>query len=175
MVCRAEIFKFLVNQELCSLFNTLLIVLSHKGSAPFEHALNMFHSSASLYRTGGRMPTPQPTPGGGTAAAGNRRGPGEALPCSGALPRTSPHWDGTEVALGTWPLLLGMACGGVGGGGDHSGVALSRLRGPEAGCEELAPQAAPSAATGCLLRYLASIYCYAPLTFTLTLTIDLQD
>lgn len=61
MVCRAEIFKFLVNQELCSLFNTLLIVLSRKDSAPFEHALNMFHSSASLYLTGRRMPTPQPT------------------------------------------------------------------------------------------------------------------
>lgn len=149
MVCRAEIFKFLVNQELCSLFNTLLIVLSRKDSAPFEHALNMFHSSASLYLTGRRMPTPQPTrwvaqPPLGAAWGQERLAAGAQL---------APRWSGHSTI-----------CSGQG----MVGTGLGRV--------ELAPhQAVPSAATGCLLWCLASIYCCAPLTFKLALIRDLQD
>lgn len=43
-VCRAEIFKVIVNQKLCCPFSTLLIILPQKDSAPFTRALMAFHS-----------------------------------------------------------------------------------------------------------------------------------
>lgn len=139
MVCRAEIFKFIVNQELCSLFNTLLIVLSHKDSAPFEHALNMFHSSPSLYLTGGRMPTPQPTRWVAQPPLGATWGQERLCPALGlcrALVLTGtgwrwhwePRWCCWGWRVGAWEVAVTAA-------GWHCPACL---QGPEAGCRDRA-------------------------------------
>jgi len=113
-------FKFVVNQELCCLFNILLIILSQKDSAPFEHALKAFCfpvcSAISTSRTGEKEACPSAC---SPACHGcwNRAGPVLLSVCP-----TSPRWGQMERLYWKPPrVLVAMAAGG--------GMARSPLRG----------------------------------------------
>lgn len=192
-VCRAEISKFLVNQDLCCFFNILLIILSQKDSAPFEHALKAFHFPARSatftprageqeVRSSARSPAcSRPKLRWAACGRAAAAGPGllsacvtpvctgdEPSGCTGKPPGCCWRWRrAVEVPEAMSPCRA--ACGRVRW---HS----PRVRWHEGGCRRAgSPASGCSSGADSLLAAVLSVYCYASLSFELTLIIYLQD
>ena len=182
---------------MCCLFNILLIILSQKDSAPFEQTLKAFHfpvcSAIFMPRAGEKGVCPS-----ACKTATDCLRPGRLLP-ERLLPDRCCSWPVSHQSLlGTkGEVVLETSSGAVSDGQRAVEVpeaaapccaahSRARQRGgtvpvcgdTDGGCRRRAGRphrAAPSAVTAFLLQYLVSIYCYASLTFKLTLIICLQD
>lgn len=170
-------FKFLVNQELCCLFNILLIILSHKDSAPFEHVLKAFYfsvcSAVFMPHAGEKEASPSACSPACSTAVRNCAGLPGLLPdrrCSWRVSHQSLLGTNPEVVLETSSgavsdgqravevLEVVAPCCAAHGRVRQQGGTVPACGDTDGGCGRRAgrPQrAAPSVVTAFLLQYLA--------------------